>query len=302
MNYNGKEALRRLELCLGSFSYGERRKLFELAGYKSSSGEHGSVIRQWRSREKLPKDAGEKMAKALKISPDFFIDNFVEDDHLREAIRKACGTHKGIVKIPDIVQLQDKLFSVPSETVNPILENNTANHIAQINAAEWASNGYKYHVVEKIGKELLAEFRDPSDCHIDFDEHTNILLLVASIHFGTYWCHWVKSSKDNISAVKVLFRVLDIPYVRPRLRTLYALQLFTGHIVQKALREQTENISENNIKLIQSYVLTKRVMDYLLKITKHRAIGKKSEMVIREVVDQGQEEVQGYDSPGLPII
>lgn len=106
MQYNGKEALRRLELCLSSFSYGERRELFELAGYKSSSGEHGSVMRQWRSRGKLPKDAGPKMAKALKISPDFLIVDEACDDDLYEAIKKALKINDGIVRVSDVLRLK----------------------------------------------------------------------------------------------------------------------------------------------------------------------------------------------------
>lgn len=201
---------------------------------------------------------------------------------------------------------------IRDDAVNEPLENDIKNskseplhsalEAAQRKAAEWASNGYKYHVVEKIGKELLADFRDPSYCHVDFDEHTNILLLVSAVHFGTYWCHWAKLNKDNITAAKVLFSVLNIPYVRPRLRTLYALQLFTDKIIQQALKEKTDSITGNDKTLIQSYVLNESVIDYLLKIKEHPAIGKKAKMVIQEIVIQGQEEVEGYNSSGLPVI
>lgn len=113
-------------------------------------------------------------------------------------------------------------FAIESmgESPESVLLQEAARH-----AAQWATAGYAYHIVEGISERLKAFLRHPP-VEVDIEDNETLsFLLVAALHFGGNWPFWVERTRNNTETSQHLIRVLNISYIRPRLRALYALQV-----------------------------------------------------------------------------
>ena len=171
----------------------------------------------------------------------------------------------------------------------------------QQKAAKWANDGYQYYSVERSGKEVLSQFNDLSSIDIhSLDDNTKIFFLVTSIHFGWHWCFWSKTNSSCMLAAEVLLKILNIKYVRPRLRALYALQLLDKNIIQSLLNEHGEKPNDN-LQLIINYVLTDSVVLYIEKTKNIPGFESKASPVLQEIRTYCEEGSMGSFG-SLPVL
>jgi hypothetical protein len=151
-------------------------------------------------------------------------------------------------------------------------------------AKKWAKSDYPYYILEGLSVDLKAMLRNPPKDMEDVNEDTALLLLMASIHFGGNWVKALNRCKDKYRATKLLFNALDISYVRPRLRALCALQACGHQEIKKLLNNTDIKLDESMRILIESYILTDTVKEYLISVKDESDsdLARKASEVLRE--------------------
>ena len=130
----------------------------------------------------------------------------------------------------------------------------------------WVDADCPYHQLEEINKKMQFFISEPPEDLVFKDDNTLLMLMLAAIHFGANWGHWVKLNLNHRMAVRQLLLLFRINYLRPRLRALYALQHFDHGIVAKEIEILGEKIADGNKTLIEKYVLTGTVSTYIEKL------------------------------------
>lgn len=168
-------------------------------------------------------------------------------------------------------------------------------------ANRWAQHNYEYFVLEGIDNELKSILRiAPRTLKIS-DENATLFLTIASIHFGGAWLYWQKKISNSKKVIVQLVRILNIPYLRPRLRSLYTLQNFEKNLVEEELRSL--NLDDDFKDVFNKYVFTKKMDIYLQKLANHAdpQVASKAKIIIEEI-----EYYNNYGkiikSPSLPKI
>ena len=150
-------------------------------------------------------------------------------------------------------------------------------------ANRWVHNNYEYFVIEGINDEIRSILRTaPKSININ-DKNVLLFLMIASIHFGGVWCYWQKKIKDPNNVVEQLMLILKIPYFRPRLRALYALQSYKNELIkEKLLKVKLDNELK---EIFKKYVFTKKMDLYINKLLKHSdpQIVSKTKNVLQEI-------------------
>lgn len=178
----------------------------------------------------------------------------------------------------------EKNIELLIDTIKSILYNDAANTSGIINekfniktplgeisylADRWAEKNYEYYTIEGLSKEARAVLRNPpSKIEID-DENLILFMLIASLHYGGNWNYWQKKVINNNSAVIRIFNVLEISYLRPKLRALYALQFYDKDTIRNAVFTTNSTVSPSLSELVEKYVYTKKVTEYFAQLVQN---------------------------------
>ena len=131
-----------------------------------------------------------------------------------------------------------------------------------------------------------------------------LLLLMPSIHFGGNWVRWLDHCKDKQRVTRDLIKLLDVTYMRPRFRALCALQACDKQEIENLLTESDLEIDSSLRNLIERYVLTGSMQEYLLKIKtgNDHDLSQKAAAVLREFMRYSEKANGNVSASGLPIM
>ncbi len=152
-------------------------------------------------------------------------------------------------------------------------------------AGKWAQNDYAYFVLESLGNELKSMLRNtPKSIEIE-DEELLLFMMVASLHYGGNWEYWQKRISDPNKIAEQLVSVLEVSYLRPKLRALYAIQLLEPSLFAEKLAGTTLIKDNNLLSIIQNFVFTRQVFSYLETLLKNsdQDVAKKAKVVLDEI-------------------
>lgn len=165
-------------------------------------------------------------------------------------------------------------------------------------ARAWLRADCSYDVVLEFDQEddLKASVSNPDIWReLDIPE-TKAFVLLLALHYRLSWLHWVEVNATNAVAATQLLRMLRAAnrYNRPRLRALYALQLFDRETLDQVLADR--EWPAEDLTLIRRYVLTGRVKEYLrfLAVKGPYPLPQKADQVLTEIEPTG---VGGIDLP-----
>ena len=210
------------------------------------------------------------------VLPERSMELFISANHWLDAISPPVEKH-----IKSLTDNVENLLSgrCDSKTqYDPIKEiDNTA--------AKWVSSGCPYHMLEGINQQLKLLVRQPPDDIAVKDSDTLMMLLMAALHFGGDWAFWVRKNEGSKNALQQLLIQLNIDYYRPRFRALYALQSYDVNKVKSMVNEVGDKISQGNKSIIEKYVYSRSIPEYLEKISKgaDAEIAKRASAVLNEI-------------------
>lgn len=229
------------------------------------------------------------------VLPEKALELFISCHHWLDAITPPVEKH--IRSLADTVEKILEGEYVQGTRHDPIEE------IESI-ANRWASDGYQYHQLEGINKklQLLVKY-PPKDFSLE-SRDALLMLMMVSIHFRGEWHFWVTKNAENPQAIRRLLEVMNISYYRPRFRALAALQEFAVSDIKQALEKMGNAIHPQIRKLIDNYVLSGKVQEYLLKIKKgdDPDLANKASAVLREISRYYESRSEEDDVSGLPFI
>jgi len=135
-------------------------------------------------------------------------------------------------------------------------------------ANRWAKNNYAYFVLESLNEEQKSILRNaPKTIEIE-DEHVQLFMLEASLHYGGDWVYWSNRIANKEILAKHLVKMLTITYIRPRYRALYLMQNIDKSIIEPLL--ESSELKKNNglLQMIDKHVFTKTFGEYIKKVSK----------------------------------
>jgi hypothetical protein len=225
---------------------------------------YGKIIIPFKLEEVLPLSADIELCTSLQ----HWIDAITPP--IEKNIRILVNTVERLLQ-PDSIELQKK-----HKDLSPLGE------IYKL-ATRWAHNKYEYFVIEGVSDEIKSILRTaPKSINIA-DNNALLFLMIASVHFGGVWCYWQKKIKDPHNVVEQLTQILKIPYFRPRLRALYALQSYKKELIkEKLLKAKLDNELK---EIFNKYVFTKKMDLYINKLLKHNdpQVVNKTKNVLQEI-------------------
>lgn len=171
-------------------------------------------------------------------------------------------------------------------------------------SGRWAAAGYPYHMVEGISQSLAAQVRNPPEKAESLGDDLISFFMVAGMHHGGNWCHWVDANRLNGSAVDHLMRVLRVSYDRPRLRALYALQRLEKDEIEGIIEQKTAQLPSDIGEIISRYVVTGKVIEYLERVASAQDadLARKAKAVLKEIRQFCGEGGGEKEASGLPLI
>jgi hypothetical protein len=218
---------------------------------------------------------------------------FISARHWLDAITPPVENH--IRKLADTVEGFLSGKNDPAERYDPITAIDAI-------AERWIADGCPYRTLEAIDQKLQILVREPPDDVAVKQKESLMLLLMLSLHFSGNWAFWVNRNAGNPLAIKQLLAQLNIEYLRPRLRALFALQCYSYDDVAPVLRESGDDITSGSRSLIKKYVITHTVPEYLVKFRDQAdaiTAGKVSE-VLKEIERYWGIKVAGGNTTELP--
>ncbi|MBK7703613.1 MAG: hypothetical protein IPI34_12370 [bacterium] len=157
-------------------------------------------------------------------------------------------------------------------------------------------------MLESIDQRLQILVRDPPANVAVKQPESLMMLLMLSLHFGGDWAFWVKMNEGNPVVIAQLLAQLNIDYFRPRLRALFALQHYAVDEVAAVLSKSADDIVADHRSLIEKYVYTRSVPEYLVKLKNQpdADVARKASAVLREIERYWGIKVDGGSSTKLP--
>lgn len=218
---------------------------------------------------------------------------FISTQHWLDAITPPVEKH--------LLELADAVEGFLSGSYDPAVRHDPIQKIDAI-AERWIAAGRPYAMLESIDQRLQHLVREPPDDIAVKRPESLMLLLMLSLHFGGDWSFWVRRNAGNPVAVEQLLAQLNIDYFRPRLRALFALQQYTVDEVTAALRENADGAADSHRALLEKYVFTRTVPDYLVKLKNQPDpdIARKASAVLREIERYWGLIIDGGSSNELP--
>lgn len=152
-------------------------------------------------------------------------------------------------------------------------------------ASEWELANKPYFIVENLQDRLKSVVRHPPEDAVTPSDPMRGFLLLAGLHHGGNWLHWVAENRCSPFAVSIILNTLKVTYERVRFRAFYALQFFDQAAVREAIVAPGFRISANVKDIIEQYVLTRQVTLYLHKTasSSDQQLADKVRAVIREI-------------------
>jgi len=210
------------------------------------------------------------------VQPSKTLEFFISAHHWLDAITPPMAKH--IATLADSIEGYLSGKHVATTKYDPLKE------IESI-TERWIQSGYQYSLLEGINEQLKILIKHPNeDIAID-DKGMLLMLMMASVHHGGDWPSWVRRNQDNEQAVVQLIKTMNISYFRPRFRALYALQSFSTDRISKSKNEMTGEVDPSVMRLIETYVMSGTVAEYLLKV-KHgtdEEMARKAAKVLEEI-------------------
>ena len=152
-------------------------------------------------------------------------------------------------------------------------------------ANRWAKNNYAYFVLESLNEEQKSMLRNaPKIIEID-DEHVQLFMLEASLHYGGDWIYWGNRIANKEVLARHLVKMLKITYIRPRYRALYLMQNIDRNILEPILESLELNKNEGLLQLIEKQVFTKTFGEYIKRVSesKDHEVAKRAKTVVFEI-------------------
>lgn len=171
---------------------------------------------------------------------------------------------------------------------------------------KWNASRQPYKTMERHCKVLVPWAVEMEDADRIEDPEAMTLLLVASLHVGENWRFWTERNAPSARAVRELLELLggDLIYMRPRFRALYALQHLDADLLKQEMAALEQPLPKDVVTLMERYVLTGRMEDYLEAASSadDPGVASKAAAVLREVRQLwGDHDDAGRDS-GLPLL
>ena len=229
------------------------------------------------------------------VLPEKAMELFISVNHWLDAITPPVERHLNI--------LAENVEKILSGTFSPVHQHDPIREIDTI-ATQWVEANCPYEMLEDFNRKLQLFLREPPDDVVFKEENTLLMMMMAGLHFGANWAFWVKRNEESQKAVNQLLVHLNHHYFRPRLRALYALQHFSKAIVQTELMLLADSVSSGNRTLIEKYVYSQSVMEYVEKLEKALDLdmGVKVAAVKREIEKYWGDSESGKDESSLPIL
>lgn len=167
----------------------------------------------------------------------------------------------------------------------------------------WVQSNYSYQYILQFEDEVptKAALRTPGIWKESGRPEMEAFVLVVALHYQLAWQFWANRNQMNEFACRrLLERLVDIhSFKRPGLRALCALQLFDKVLLRRVLEEETYSAQDK--ELIERYVITENVPEYLRYLVMHGPgdFPAKADAVLREVNPIGQ---RGFDLPLPPTV
>lgn len=176
--------------------------------------------------------------------------------------------------------------TIPTASSSPILPE--IYELSDI-AMKWNASHRPYHHVEELSKGLVGLIRNPPLDVVKAEEPLRSFLLLAGLHHGGNWLHWVGDSLGTTQAVATILTALGVSYERARFRAQYALQYFDPELVRQSLGKPQVRIGAPDRKIVEEYVLNGSVKTYLLEkaISAERGLAEKLRVVVGEIEQFG---------------
>ncbi len=208
-----------------------------------------------------------------------------------------------IIKLASTIKLLLKSISESSPEKPSFATSSLLGEIYHL-ANRWMENDHAYFVIEGLSDEIKSILcNTPKHLEIE-DENVLLFMTIASLHYGGNWIYWQKKIRNHDVMSRQLLELLKIEYVRPRLRTLFALQFCDKKSIEKNLSEVNPESLAPVIKLFDQYVFPQQVQKYLeLLADSHTSeYSEKAQKVINEIRKYGTNPEASDDFRGLPLV
>lgn len=161
-------------------------------------------------------------------------------------------------------------------------------------AQDWESANRAYHIVERLSDALKGMIRHPPIDMAQADEPLRSFLLLAGLHYGGNWLHWLGLNLRTQHALPTMLTALSVSYDRVRFRAFYGLQFIDTASLISTVNDASVKIGGNTKDIINRFVIPKSVMSYLKEVAQSvdNRLADKARAVIREIENFGPDPIQ----------
>ena len=166
----------------------------------------------------------------------------------------------------------------------------------------WEASDYLYTIPENQGKIFKPyTILDKSFWGDSLSQIERSFLLAVAIHYDAGWQQWTLYNVGNQVAVTAMFKILQITYLRPRLRALYAMQhLDMDELIVKELEKNyTKCLKKKIYQALMEHLPGKTMTVFIRKIAedKNSHAARKASQVLSEIASYWNDTQTGISSP-----